>query len=152
MNRDSTKKNLETREYLRILEELLHDHKTVKVPVSGNSMSPFLITERDCVLVQEPKRPLKRGDIVLFQRNSGEYILHRICRTKNDEFYIVGDAQTEIEGPIQRNQIFGHVIKVQRKGIWIDGSNFWWLFFQYVWIRIIPLRPILRKAYGFMST
>ena len=151
MSPDDTVKYVDTREYVKVLEALLKDHRTVRLPVSGNSMSPFLITARDSVLVREPEQPLKEGDVVLFQRDSGEYILHRICRIKNGEYYIVGDAQTRIEGPIRREQIFGLVIRAQRKGIWIDERDRWWKFFQYVWIRLIPFRPFLRKLYGIIA-
>ena len=152
MNPNHTLKKVDTREYITVLEDLLRNQKSVKVPVSGNSMSPFLISERDCVLVQTPKHPLKKGDIVLFKRNSGQFILHRICKIQNGEFYILGDAQTMIEGPVQREQIIGLVVKARRKGIWIDEGDCGWRFFQHVWIRIIPLRPFLRYMYGLVST
>ena len=35
---------------------------------------------------------------------------------KKEEYYLIGDAQTVIEGPIQREQIFAVVTKVKRKG------------------------------------
>ena len=66
--------------------------------------------------------------------------MHRICRVRPEGFYLVGDAQTEIEGPIRREQIFGRVVSVRRKGRRIGPGNFWWEFFEHVWIRVIPLR------------
>ena len=46
---------------------------------------------------------------------------------KKEEYYLIGDAQTVIEGPIQREQIFAVVTKVKRKGEWIvpeiSGGN-----------------------------
>ena len=42
--------------------------------------------------------------------------MHRIYNVKNEEYYLIGDAQTVIEGPIQREQIFAIIIKVKRKG------------------------------------
>lgn len=151
MDLDQTVRYVDTREYIKALETIIQDYKAIKIPVSGNSMSPFLIPKRDYVIVQLPNRPLKKGDIVLFQRSNGAYILHRISRIRKDDYYVIGDAQTAIEGPIQREQIFGIVVKAQRKGIWIDENDHWWRFFQRVWIRIIPLRPFLRNMYGIIS-
>lgn len=145
---ESRNKNVNTRDYISILKELVCNQKTVKIPVVGNSMAPFLITGRDYVLVQKPDCALKKGDVVLFQRESGDYILHRICKIRKGEVYAIGDAQTIKEGPIQRKQIVGFVIKAQRKGIWINETDLWWRFFQNVWIRIIPFRPFIRKLYG----
>ena len=133
---------------MKILEELTSENKTVGVPVSGNSMAPFLISQRDYVIFQKPDRPLKKGDIVFFRRDSGEYILHRISRIRKNGYFILGDAQTKQEGPVREDQIFGLVTKIRRKGTWIDSSDFWWRFFEKVWIRIIPLRPVIRATYG----
>lgn len=148
---ENRRKLVHTGDYVKILEDLTQEDKTVGVPVSGNSMSPFLISQRDYVIFQKPNRPLKKGDIVFFRRDSGEYILHRITKIREKQYYILGDAQTHEEGPIREDQIFGLVTKVRRKGKWIDSSDFWWQFFEKVWIRMIPLRPFIRKLYGLLT-
>ena len=149
---ENRKKLVHTGDYVKILEDLAQEEKTVGVPVSGNSMSPFLISQRDYVIFQKPNRPLQKGDIVFFRRDSGEYILHRVSKIRENQYYIIGDAQTKVEGPIREDQIFGLVTKVRRKGKWIDPSDFWWKFFEKVWIRVIPLRPVIRKLYGNLTT
>ena len=148
---ENRKKLVHTGDYVKILEDLAQEDKTVGVPVSGNSMSPFLISQRDYVIFQKPNRPLQKGDIVFFRRDSGEYILHRVSQIKENQYYILGDAQTKVEGPIREDQIFGLVTKVRRKGKWIDPSDFWWKFFEKVWINMIPLRPFIRKLYGILT-
>ena len=140
-----------TEDYVGILKDLVQDEHTVTVPVAGNSMSPFLISGRDIVLFQKPDRSLRRGDIVFYQRDSGEYILHRICRIDGNKYYIIGDDQISVEGPIREDQIFGLVTKIRRKGEWIDSNDFWWQFFEKVWIRMIPLRLVARKVYGILK-
>lgn len=141
-------RTVDTYEYVSVLKELVEEGKEVSMLVSGNSMSPFLRHERDSVFFKAPDRELRVGDIVFFQRLNGRYILHRICRIKKDGYYIVGDAQTQVEGPISREQIFAIVTKVKRKGQWIEPGNFWWEFFEKVWPRVIPLRPAIEKLYG----
>ena len=73
-------KQVDTREYISILRELTEEGRQVSLIISGNSMAPFLIHGRDTVWFEKPKRPLKRGDIVFFQRDDGSFILHRIRR------------------------------------------------------------------------
>ncbi|MDD6024051.1 MAG: S24/S26 family peptidase [Oscillospiraceae bacterium] len=134
---------------------LLEEYRTLldtvdRLPllVTGNSMSPFLIHGRDTVYLTRPSRPLRRGDIVLYRRTNGAYILHRICGVEGDSFSIVGDAQTMVEQGIKRDQIFAVVCAVERKGKHLTPGSFWWDFFEKVWIRMIPLRPVAVKLYG----
>lgn len=144
-------KTVDTREYLSVLEEMIRNGETVSVPISGYSMNPFLADKRDHVMVKQPDWPLKRGDIVLYRRRNGQFILHRIWKIRADGYYIVGDGQTIIEGPISRSQIIGKVIRIKRKGQWINEQNRIWRFFETIWIRIVPIRPILRKTYSFFA-
>ena len=142
-------KTVNTYEYVSVLRELTEQGKEVSLIISGNSMSPFLKHERDTICFKKPDRELRKGDMVFYQRDTGQFVMHRIWKVKSDGYYIVGDAQVQIEGPIRREQIFAIVIKAQRKGKWIRPGNFWWEFFEHVWIRIVPYRKAIFKVYGF---
>lgn len=139
---------LGTREYIDILRTVIDEGKEVNMRVLGSSMAPFVVHERDTIYFKRPERKLKKGDIAFFQRNNGQYVVHRIYKIKGDEYYFVGDNQTLIEGPIEKGQIFAIVTRVIRKGKEIRPGDFWWLFFQKIWINMIPLRRITIKAYG----
>ena len=56
-------------------------------------------------------------------------------------------ADTDMEGPIDKEQVFAVVIKVQRKGKWIAPGDFWWEFFEHIWLHLIPFRRVLMKLY-----
>lgn len=77
--------------------------------------------------------------------------MHRIWKVKPEGYYIVGDAQTEIEGPVLREQIFALITQVQRKGEKIGPGDFWWEFFEHVWINIVPFRRMLVRGYGYVN-
>lgn len=141
-------RTINTREYLSTLCELVSEGKEVSVTVTGNSMSPFLIHHRDRIIIGSPERDLRRGDMVFFVRDNGQYVVHRIRRVRADGYYLIGDGQTETEGPIARSQIFAIVKRVNRKGRWMGEGDFWWLFFQKVWIRMVPLRRYVVKLYS----
>lgn len=141
-------KRVDTIEYVSMLRELTEQGKEVSLLISGSSMSPFLIHERDYICFKKPERELKKGDMVFFQRENGQYVMHRIWKKKKDGFYMAGDGQQEIEGPIKREQIFAIITKVQRKGKWMGPGSFWWEFFEHVWIHLIPVRWILMKWYA----
>lgn len=142
------KKTINTREYVGLLKQLVEEGETVSMRIVGSSMSPFLIHDRDLITFKAPERELKKGDMVFFQRESGQYVMHRIYAVKPDGYYMVGDAQAEIEGPIRREQIFAVIIKVRRKGKWMEPGDFWWNFFERVWINIIPLRKVVTVFYS----
>lgn len=141
-------KVVDTKEYVSVLKALTEEGKTVNMKVAGNSMSPFLIHDRDAVCFEKCNRKLRVGDIVFYQRKNGRYIMHRICKTKPEGFYLIGDAQTEVEGPVEKAQIFAVVTKVRRNGICMGPGDFWWEFFEHVWVRIIPLRNPLVAIYA----
>ena len=139
---------VDTKEYVSVLRDLVQDGKEVSLIISGSSMSPFLAHGRDYIYFKQPDRELRKGDMVFYQRRSGQFVMHRIWKVKNGKYYMVGDAQREIEGPLDRDQIFALITKVQRKGKWIEPGNFWWEFFEHVWINIVPVRRVFVRAYG----
>lgn len=145
---ESNLRFVDARAYIGMLKGLVEEGKEVSIIVTGSSMNPFLIHQRDTVFFRRPDRPLRRGDIVFYQRDNGQYVLHRIVRVRGDMFDIIGDAQTEIEFGVRREQIFALITKVKRKGKLIRPGDFWWMFFERVWLRMIPLRRIISVVYG----
>lgn len=132
--------------YLPVLIDIIKSGKDVSVTVTGSSMAPFLAHLRDSIIVSPPPQQFHRGDMVFFQRQDGSYVMHRIHHLKEGKLYLVGDNQTEIEGPIDPEQVFGIVRKVIRNGKLLQKGDFWWDFFEKAWIRIVPLRPAAVKA------
>lgn len=143
-------KLIDTTTYIDELRKLVEEGKEVCLTISGCSMSPFLVHRRDSIYFSKPApgRNLKKGDMVFYQRTDGAYVMHRICKIKGDDYYMIGDAQVTIEGPLRRDQIFALVTKVKRKGKIIQPGDFWWWFFKYVWLKLIPLRPYIVKLYS----
>lgn len=146
-----TAKVVDTNEYVSVLREIAEEGKVVSMLISGSSMSPFLCHSRDCIYFTKPDRELKRGDMVFYQRDTGQYVMHRIYKKKPEGYYMVGDAQTQIEGPLRRSQIFALIVKVKRKGKIIQPGDFWWEFFEHVWIRIVPVRKFSEKIYSVIA-
>ena len=142
------RRRVDTKEYVDVLRGLTEEGKEVSMLVAGSSMNPFLIHYRDTFFFSKPQRPLRRGDMVFYQRESGQYVMHRILRVKPEGLYIVGDAQTEIEGPVRPEQVFAVITRVKRKGKMIGPSDFWWKFFEGPWLCLLPLRRIIMRLYA----
>ena len=133
------------------LLSLLGETSAVPLVVSGSSMTPFLAPGRDAVYLSAISEPLRRGDIVLYRRDNGRYVLHRVLRVSEDFYTMLGDAQTIPEQGIRRDQILAIVCAVRRKGKMLRKGDFWWFFFRRVWICLVPLRPGIRGAYEFIK-
>jgi hypothetical protein len=140
-------KIVDTTEYLSVLKELVEEGREVRLKIAGESMVPFLREHRDEVFFRKPTEALKKGDIVFYQREGGQFVMHRIQRVKPEGYFIIGDNQTVVEGPVAKAQIFGVVTKVIRDGVEMGPGDFWWEFFEHVWIRMIPLRRCVMRVY-----
>lgn len=141
-----------TEEYLDEIVKILQTGKQAMIPISGSSMTPFLCAQRDFVLLESSKdHAIKKGDIVLFRRPTGKFVLHRVWSVNKETFKMVGDGQQFIEGPISASQIKAVVIAVKRKGKWLKKWSFENLFFQWIWIRVIPFRVKILQLYSFVK-
>ena len=145
---ESHVRQISPEELIPELLPLMDQAESVPLAISGNSMTPFLVHDRDTVFLSKVTRPLKKGDMILYRRKNGRYILHRICRVHPDCYDLVGDAQTEIESGIRPEQVLAVVNTVRRKGKILKQGSFWWDFFEGFWLRVIPLRPAIRRVYG----
>ena len=135
-------RTVDTKEYLDMICELLAQGRTdVPIPVAGHSMTPFL-HNGDTVSLNKVDTPLKKGDIVLYTRRSGQYVLHRIVKIASDgSFLMTGDGQTELERIESAAQIHGRVSAAIHRGKRVGTRSPRWIFFATVWIWVRPLRP-----------
>ena len=136
-------KTLDTKSFLSALCEAAEEGKTVSTVVTGGSMSPFLCGGRDYVFLEKPRKKLKKGDIVLFLRENGDFVLHRITKIRKDGYYLSGDRQTASEGPINEGQIRCVAVKVRRKGKILTPKNIRWKFYSLLWPKMMFLRPAI---------
>ncbi|MFZ3371681.1 MAG: S24/S26 family peptidase, partial [Desulfitobacteriaceae bacterium] len=105
------------------------------------SMYPFLRDEIDSVeLAKVSFKQISRGDIVMIRRTDGSYVMHRVFKKNEDCFYMVGDAQQWIEGPLYSNQLVAVVTAVWRQDMYISCSNKWWRLLSWIWLCLRPFR------------
>lgn len=129
------------------IEKLLAQGNSVQFKPQGYSMYPLFVPGRDEAVVApvNPER-LKRGDVVLYRRDGDILVLHRIWKRKGEEFYLVGDNQKEIEGPLRPDQMKGILVQIIRKGRSFSTKNVLYRFFAALWLLLRPLRPLLSHA------
>jgi hypothetical protein len=131
-----------------MIKEILDNGNGVRITVTGSSMYPFLREKIDSVeLFPGSFNCIHIGDIVMIQRDSGEYVMHRVIKKKKDCFYIVGDAQLWVEGPIRQEQLTAVVNAIWRKNKKIKCSNTLWRVLSFMWLCMFPFRKVLFKVY-----
>lgn len=111
------KLNMET--LLPFIEEAFSRGLDFQIPITGTSMNPLLFQSRDFVKIVKPALPLKAGDIPLYRRADGAFVLHRVVGIKdNGEYIMCGDNQFILEYGISDSNIIGVA-----KSLIIDGKE-----------------------------
>lgn len=129
------------------LEQLLKEGNSIQIRPQGYSMYPLFVQGRDSARIAPigDTQP-KRGDVALYRRVSGILVLHRIVSVKEDGYYMVGDNQTEIEGPLQHEQIKGILVGIERKGKYFSVKHPLYRTFEWLWLLMLPIREPLSRA------
>jgi len=99
MKPEANRQQVSTKTLMPFLEEMLQMGKQVRLTVTGDSMMPIWRNGVDSVILQKATIP-KRFDVVLYTRPNGDVILHRIVRCMPEGYMIIGDNQTQVDGPI----------------------------------------------------
>lgn len=136
---------VDTREYVAALKEMVEQGMEVSMTIFGTSMEPFLIDKRDKIYFRKTEDPIKKGDMVFYQRKTGEYVMHRVLKVRKQQYYLAGDHQTFLEGPIEAQQIFAKVISVERAGVWLTEKDRLWKFYAGWWRRLFWVRKVGNK-------
>ena len=137
---------IDTNEYVSNLKQLIEVGHEVVITVAGWSMEPFLRNAQDRVLIKKPVAPLRSGDIVFYQRETGQFVLHRIYKKKPEGYYLKGDHLLDVEGPIAEAAIFAIVAEVERNRRWISTEALSWKTACALWRMLYPVRKLAYAA------
>ena len=135
---------IHSREIKQDIEALLLQGSAVQFKPQGYSMYPLFVHGRDqAVVAPVNAEQLKRGDVVLYRRDESILVLHRIWKHRGDRFYLVGDNQKEIEGPLRPDQMRGILVEIVRNGRRFSVKNPIYRILSALWLLLRPLRPLL---------
>ena len=70
----------------------------------GTSMLPLLREETDSVVLVSPE-DIKKGDILLYRRDNGQFVLHRVVKISGGEYFMCGDNQFSVEHGVRTENI-----------------------------------------------
>lgn len=131
---------------VELMEQPLSEGKEVGLTTRGNSMWPLLLSGRDKIFLKRLDF-YKKYDIILYKRDNGSYVLHRIVGVKNGAYILAGDGEFKKEYPIYKNQIVAGAVGGVRKGKPFSCTDFPYRFYSVMWTFLLPVRPfVIRLA------
>ena len=113
MNPVIQEKELRLDALMPLIRERLAAGHSVRFGPRGTSMLPMLRQGIDNVELSPLPQTLKKYDLPLYQRDNGQYVLHRIVKVE-DTYTCIGDNQYDYEPGIRQDQMIGLVTAFYR--------------------------------------
>ena len=117
--------------------------------VTGNSMRPMLKNRRDSVTLVRTEQ-YAVGQIPLFRRDNGAYVLHRIIDVTDNGYICCGDNQT-IREPVREDQMIAVVVEFVKNGKNHSVEERGYRFYSAVWMKLFPIRKLYYRGRRFLG-
>ncbi len=123
------------------IRRLVSEGRTVSLTVKGNSMNPFLVSERDTITLGPWEDPdIRKGCVALVRDVRGNYLVHRIIERRDDCVILLGDGNVAFTETARFGDIIGIMYSVTRKGRTWRADSLVWRTYSWVWMTLAPLR------------
>ena len=110
----------------------------------GDSMLPLIRQGKDLVLiVRKPEGRLRKYDVPLYRRDSGQYVLHRILKVRETDYVICGDNRWRRETGITDQHIIGVLTAVIRDGQKLPVTDKRYQLYVHLWCDLFYLRAVV---------
>ncbi len=139
----STEKQVRLDALMPLIRETLAAGQSVEFAPRGTSMLPMLRQGRDRVLLSPLPEKLKKFDLPLYQRENGQYVLHRIIKT-GESITCMGDNQFDPEPGLQKAQMIGLVTAFYREDRKISVADWRYRLYCCFWHGSRPVRHVWR--------
>ena len=140
-------------EMMPLIKEALENGQSIRIYPYGISMLPMLRQGTDSVVLSGFEK-LKKYDIILYQRENGKYVLHRIVGV-GDTYTCIGDNQFVFEKGISRGQIIAVCSSFTRGEKEYSAKAFVWrayaVFWHYSRFTRRATRAIKRRIKAFLK-
>ncbi len=142
---EEIRKILPASELMEALSQAVQMGACFPLTVSGDSMAPTLRHGRDTVVLTKADT-VRRGDIVLIRRESGDYILHRVVKCQGDQLTLSGDAQLWTE-QTERARVIAVASQIRRKGKVYDQRRWRSRAYSLLMCALRPVRGAVYRLY-----
>lgn len=125
-------KSFELEQLIPLIRERLADGHSVRIYPRGTSMLPMLRQGIDSVILSPLPAKLKKFDLPLYQRDNGQFVLHRIVSAE-DTFTCIGDNQFDFEYHVCNDQMIALVTYFYRKNRKFSVNHFGYQLYCRYW-------------------
>ena len=124
------------------IERSINELGYAVAPIAGTSMMPLLKEGRDRVELEPcSQERLKKGDVVLYKKNDGTLVLHRIIKAESKEvFTVLGDHQFKNAERVNKQQIIAIAQGFFINGSYVDENTRWYRIYKRIWLSSLTLR------------
>lgn len=130
-------------------EEIQRTGKLVYTNV-GDSMLPLIRQGRDLLVISRVEGRLKKYDVPLYKRDSGQYVLHRILKVREQDYVICGDNRYHREYGITDRHIIGVLTGIVRDGKEISMKSLPYRLYVHLWCDFFWVRALILKGKHFL--
>ena len=128
-----------------LIRERIAIGQSVWLDPKGTSMLPMIRQGKDSVRLSPVPAQLKKYDLPLYQRENGQYVLHRIVKA-GKSYTCVGDNQFELEKGLKHEQMIAVVTAFSREGKRHSVTELrYWAYCRF-WHYSRPIRRVWRKV------
>ena len=127
-------------------EEILEAEGRLIYTNVGDSMWPMIREGRDLLVIQRPSGRLRRYDVPLYRRDSGQYVLHRVLKVRENDYVLCGDNRCRRETGITDRHVLGVLTAVIRDGKELPVTDWRCRLYVRLWCDLFPLRAVLLKG------
>lgn len=112
----------------------------------GTSMMPLIRQGKDLMVIEKPLGRLKKYDVPLYKRDSGQYVLHRILKVRENDYVICGDHCWRKEYGITDRHIIGVLTAVIRDGKEVPVTDRRYRMYVRLWCDFFHIRAMILIA------
>lgn len=117
----------------------------------GDSMMPLIRQNRDLLIIEKVSGRLKKYDVTLYKRDSGQYVLHRIIKVRKDDYVMCGDNRWQKEYGITNRHIIGVLTGVIRDGKTISVNDKKYRLYVHLWCDFFHVRALILKVKNYLK-
>ena len=130
-----------------LIREQLSSGQNVSFTPRGSSMLPMLRDGLDTVTLSPLPEKLKKYDLPLYQRENGQYVLHRIICV-GETYTCIGDHQYTYEPGVRHEQMIAVVSGFTRKGKSFSVNDLRYRIYCCIWQWSRGVRCFLARVKG----
>lgn len=124
-----------------LFRQQLEQGGRVRFGPKGTSMLPMLRQGIDTVELAPLPEKLKKYDLPLYQRDNGQYVLHRIVAV-GETYTCIGDNQFQLEPGVRPDQMIAVVSAFYRGEKRWEAASWQYRLYCWLWHYSRPLRRI----------